>query len=392
MATSLGTLHKPAVAAVLDRLEGDADGIARRAARACREEIPEYGAMRDPAFAQELLAHSVEHVHAFVRAGRTGRPPTGAELDFVRERGARRARELMPLDALLEAYLIGQRTVWEAVVDASGASAEGMRTAQALTAMTFSYTHAISVAVADGYLRESNALASEAERARRNLLDRLLSGHPPGAEEERRAEAGDEETRLIARALAREEPGEPFVVARHSEVIALLPVYVRRGPRDVAASLERAAGLLERSHGVRLRAGVSSVCLGLAELARGYGEAHRALRHVDAGGGVVAIEAISLVDYLSTGADETARRLIPPGVDVLLREDRRQAGALSATLRAYADCDLNVRRTASRLVVHPNTVHHRLRRVEALTGRDPRRFAELAELTAALRLLACEEA
>ena len=86
----------------------------------------------------------------------------------------------MPLDALLEAYLIGQRTVWEAVVDASGASAQGMRTAQTLTALTFSYTHAISVAVADAYLRESNALASEAERARRNLLDHLLSGHPPG--------------------------------------------------------------------------------------------------------------------------------------------------------------------------------------------------------------------
>jgi PucR C-terminal helix-turn-helix domain len=32
-------------------------------------------------------------------------------------------------------------------------------------------------------------------------------------------------------------------------------------------------------------------------------------------------------------------------------------------------------------------VHHRLRRIHELTGHDPRRFAELAELTAALRLL-----
>jgi sugar diacid utilization regulator len=32
-------------------------------------------------------------------------------------------------------------------------------------------------------------------------------------------------------------------------------------------------------------------------------------------------------------------------------------------------------------------VHHRLRRIHELTGSDPRRFAELAELTAALRLL-----
>ena len=191
-------------------------------------------------------------------------------------------------------------------------------------------------------LRESNALASEAERARRNLLDHLLSGHPPGAEEERRAEAlglrpqggraviaamaapeaGDEAIRLIARALAREEPGDAFVVARQAEVIALLPVYVRRGPRDLAAALERAAALLQRSHGVRLRAGVSSVCPSLAELARGYGEAHRALRHVDPGGGVVAIEAISLVDYLATGADERPAASFPPALTCFCERTR----------------------------------------------------------------------
>jgi sugar diacid utilization regulator len=408
MAPTLGTLHnRAAVGAVLDRLEADAHRIAARMALACREEIAEYATVKDPAFAEEVLAHALEHVAAFVRAGRRGSPPAGSELDFVRERGAQRARELMPLDALLEAYLIGQRTVWEAVVDAAGTSHDGLRTAQALTALTFSYTHAISVAVADAYLRESNALASEAERSRRNLLDRLLSGHPPGSEEERRAEAlglrphgehaviaavavagleqGDERTSLIARALGREEPSSPFVVARQSEVVAVLPVYVRRGPRDLRGALERRAELLERSHGVRLRAGISSVCTGLAELARGYGEAHRALGHTAAEGGVAALDEIPLLDYLAAAADETAQRLIPEGAAALLAHDK--GGALAATLRTYASCDLNVRRTAERLIVHPNTVHHRLRRIHELTGRDPRRFAELAELTAALRLL-----
>jgi PucR C-terminal helix-turn-helix domain/GGDEF-like domain len=403
MEISLGTLHNTSVGTVLDRLEEDAEATARRMAAACRQEIAEYATVRDPVFAQEVLAHAVEHVHAFIRAGRTGSPPAGAELDFVRERGAQRARELMPLDALLEAYLVGQRTVWEAVVGAAGTSPEGMRTAQALTALTFRYTHAISVAVADAYLRESNALASEAERGRRNLLDHLLSGHGPGAEEERRAEAlglpqGDhaviaavaaaeteDATTLIARALSRAEPAQPFVVVRQAEVIAVLPVYVRRGPRDLAAALERRAEVLERNHGVRLRAGVSSVCRGLGELGRGYGEAHRALAHAGADGGVAALDEIPLLDYLAAAADETAERLIPAGAEVLLQRDR--TGALAETLRAYADCDLNVRRTAARMIVHPNTVHHRLRRIHELTGRDPRRFAELAELTAALRLL-----
>ena len=402
MAASLGTLHKNLALAVLDQLEADADAIARRMALAAREEVEEYAAVADPAFAAEVLEHATEHVRAFVRAGRLGRPPEGEELAFVRERGAERARELMPLDALLEAYLVGQRTVWESIVEASGESPEGMRAAQDLTAMTFRYTHAINVAVADAYLRESNALATEAERSRRDLLDRLLSGREPGGEEARRAEAlglraqaehvvvvaegegeGDDTARLVVRALVRADPERPFVVPRHDEVVAILPVYVRRGPAEIRDALERAAEVLLRSHRVRLRAGVSSVCEGLSELGRGYGEAGGALRH--AGAAVVAFQDIALADYLASAADDTARRLVPAGTRRLLEADR--SGTLAETLRAYAACNLNVARAAERLTVHPNTVHYRLGRVATLTGKDPRRFEELSEMLTALRLL-----
>jgi DNA-binding PucR family transcriptional regulator len=44
--------------------------------------------------------------------------------------------------------------------------------------------------------------------------------------------------------------------------------------------------------------------------------------------------------------------------------------------------------TARRLQLHPNTVHYRLRRLERLTGRDVRRFDDVVDLVAALRLLA----
>jgi hypothetical protein len=396
--SELGSLHNPAAEAVLSRMEREAEAIARRMAIAVRDEVEEYRAVRDPAFAQEVLAHGAEHVRAFVRAARAGRPPEGAELDFVRVRGARRARELMPLDALLETYLIGQRTVWESIVEAAGAGADGMRTAQELTAFTFRYTHAINVAVAQAYMRESQAVASEAERGRRDLLDHLLAGHVPGAEEERRAEtlglrptanhvvvvaaAEERAEHLVARALASQDPQSPFVVARHGEVVAIAPVHVRRGPRELSAALARAADLLERNQRVTMRAGVSSVCAGLGEIARGYGEAARALRHAGDGLPVIALEDISLFDYLTTGADDTAQRLIPDGAAALAQAD----GSLSRTLHMYAECDLNVARTAERLDVHANTVHYRLRRVRELTGRDPRRFADLVELTTALRL------
>jgi sugar diacid utilization regulator len=420
MASSLGTLHKRLAMAVLDQLEENADAIARRMALAAREEVEEYAAVADAGFATEVLAHASEHVRAFVRSGRAGRPPEGEELDFVRLRGAQRARELMPLDALLEAYLIGQRTVWEAIVEAAGDSPDGMRAAQELTALTFGYTHAINVAVADAYLRESNALATEAERGRRDLLDRLLSGREPGPEEARRAEAlglrpaaehvvvvamgadaGDrdgeepaldrpagEPGRLVARALLRVDQQRPFVVPRYDEVVAVLPVYARRGPAEIRAALEQAAELLMRTHQVRMRAGMSSVCSGLSELTRGYGEAGGALRHAGDGPAIVALQDIALIDYLAEAADDTARRLVSTGARRLLEADRGQAGTLVQTLRAYADSGLNVSRTAQRLTVHPNTVHYRLGRVATITGQDPRRFDDLAELLTALRLLA----
>lgn len=50
--------------------------------------------------------------------------------------------------------------------------------------------------------------------------------------------------------------------------------------------------------------------------------------------------------YLAASADETARRLLPTGTEDLMRADEY-------------------------LIVHLNTVHHRLRRVQNLSGQRP---------------------
>jgi DNA-binding PucR family transcriptional regulator len=61
-------------------------------------------------------------------------------------------------------------------------------------------------------------------------------------------------------------------------------------------------------------------------------------------------------------------------------------GALLPTLRAYLDCDLDVRRTAASLYVHPNTVRYRLRRISELTGLDTQSFSGMVELLTIARL------
>ena len=68
MFLTLGYLHK----AVVDRMEADAEAIARRMMVGVREEVEEYRAIRDPALGAQVLAHGLAHVHAFVRAVRNG--------------------------------------------------------------------------------------------------------------------------------------------------------------------------------------------------------------------------------------------------------------------------------------------------------------------------------
>ncbi|GAA4965676.1 helix-turn-helix domain-containing protein [Actinoplanes utahensis] len=59
-------------------------------------------------------------------------------------------------------------------------------------------------------------------------------------------------------------------------------------------------------------------------------------------------------------------------------------GDLVPTLRLYLEADLNRRKVATQLHVHPNTVDYRIRRVAVLTGLDTTAHRDLLTLSAAL--------
>jgi sugar diacid utilization regulator len=174
------------------------------------------------------------------------------------------------------------------------------------------------------------------------------------------------------------------VVGRHAEVVCI--DRVRRSGAELVAALEHAGGSLARSHGVGLRAGVSTICDGMAAVARGYEEARQALAMTRPSGGVVFLGDVSLADFLVSRSEGTVRRIMPAWARSLLVEDERQQGVLVATVTAYLDADLNLSRAAERLCVHHNTVQYRLKKVAALTGKNVRRFHDLVEILTAIRL------
>jgi sugar diacid utilization regulator len=138
--------------------------------------------------------------------------------------------------------------------------------------------------------------------------------------------------------------------------------------------------------GTGLAVGVSTRYDTVADLGKAYHEAVSALGTLPPDGGVVCLSDLSVLDYLTLRADETAARMVPAALRTFVAEDSRTDGTLIRTVEEYAANDLNVKAAAQRLGVHINTAHHRLARVEERTGCDLRRLADLPELLIAIRL------
>jgi len=175
-----------------------------------------------------------------------------------------------------------------------------------------------------------------------------------------------------------------FLIVRAGDVVAVLDAG-GDAPADVV--LRRAHEMLLAQHGVVLTAGIGTPFGDLAGLRGSYREAQRAARHADAERPIIrSPDDISLFEDLTAAADTTAHDLIPAATRTALQDP-----ALRATLQAFIEADLNVTATADALVMHPNSVRYRLRRIARQTGRDPQRLRDLLELATAARLMDAED-
>jgi hypothetical protein len=258
------------------------------------EEVPEYASFATPEGRRVVFEHSLDHVHAVVRTIRAWRLPTAEELAFVRERGALRATQQLPLSALLHSYRLGHRTVWEHLVRLLAGSERILEASLALTELTLGYTELISGALADGYTERQRHLLLQGDRDRRDLLERILQGTVDRQSETARlastfalvhggdylvvimhagptsiAPAGEPLTRA-AETLKRHFAlgiAQPFVVVRHAEIVSIAPMSRARASAITHLTRQSRAELEQR--GETWYAGISTVCAGLGEVAPG---------------------------------------------------------------------------------------------------------------------------
>lgn len=397
---------------IIDRLDADLGRIADLMVARIREEIPAYRAIVDESIIADVRSDCEENVRIIARSWRTGDGgPAGTDLGFIHSVATRRASQLVPLDALLHAYRVGQRVLWEWILEVGRGRSGWEAVVLDLTATVLRHIDVVSTALADAYVKETQRLRADLDRARRDLLEDLVTGRFLGREgaairaveigldprasyllavfqaaRPSNAEDGSAQLGRIADVVTQcmEEDGHAaLVVSRHQETVAVRSAADGRFADDA----RRAVSTL-RSRGVIVKAGVSTPGDGLAGIARAYEEAHGALemaRSSDAD--VVALTEASLLDYLVARADATARRVVADGARLLADADARAGGDLVETLSAYVETGLNVEATARRLVVHANTVHYRLRKIASITDRDVRAVREALDLVLGVRVL-----
>jgi sugar diacid utilization regulator len=372
-------------------------------------EIAGYRA-QDERFVADVREQVAAHFRTKLTAFLEERTVTLDEVSFIRAAAMRRARVGLALEDYINAYRVGEKVLWDAILATAGDTSLGHEAALTLVAPVMRYIDFVTTHAAHAYVEFQQYEVAEADRERRDLVEQLLDGDLP-ADGTLLAAAqaygiGRESPLLVAVAVPVEPSIDPdtlhvasaaiartasaetktLVVVRQSEVVAVPAL----GERDDAAALcERLRDVHDhlREEGIDLAVGVSTVADGVSELPRAYAEARAVLAGVGpAGGGIVALPRLSAFEYLTQRPDETVRRLIDPRLSTFLAEDRLRGSVLAQTIRAFADADLSLRLAAQRLHVHPNTAHYRLRRIEERTGRSPRRIADLIELLAAIAL------
>ncbi|WP_405662164.1 PucR family transcriptional regulator [Streptomyces sp. RK9] len=211
--------------------------------------------------------------------------------------------------------------------------------------------------------------------------------------------------RLALNALAeatRHLTSAPFAVAERPGVgaVAIVPVDAgadgdggegrasRDGFRDVWPLLQACRP------DTALHAGISTLIPDPAGLGRGVVQARYALAGArttaPAAAGpeasaVMAVDDLSTLESLLAGVPHDVRAAyLSSTLGPLLGEARASHGVLLETLEVFLGHNGSWARTAKALQLHVNTVHYRIQRVEALTGRDLSRLDHKLDLRAAL--------
>ncbi|GAA4742275.1 helix-turn-helix domain-containing protein [Modestobacter marinus] len=309
-----------------------------------------------------------------------------AALAAAREVGSRRAIQGVPLETVLRAYRLGGQVTWEAL-RATARAAEAPGDSDVLLEVAGSVWHVNDVqcaALAEAYRTEERRLAGIDDQARQQVLDGLLGGRGGDPVFVRTASellALPLDGRLVCAVAPPDESGGPNLADPGARLL-------KRGVRSVwgwrSGAQVGVVALGTRQVGDVLTwltefaggpVGVSAVVDGASAVASAWRLADTAARTLPAGRARVVTIDDRLPEALLSSSPEITRRLVEQSLGRLLDLPADERDVLLDTLTAVLAADGSPTRAADQLYCHRNTVMHRLRRIEQVTGRsvaDPR--------------------
>ncbi|MCU1625770.1 MAG: hypothetical protein JWP64_719 [Pseudonocardia sp.] len=332
----------------------------------------------------ELRDASLRNLHRGVQV-LAGTVPDGVDpVDSTRETGRTRARQGVPLEAVLHGYRLGGRLIWEALLTASRQRFDGAYDVALLDAAGYIWrtNDGSSAVLVDAYRQEESRMRGHDLSRRRAALDGLLGGRgrDPGFVRDAAVVLGLPDTGPLLCAVGCVEtaghdplhdPQETLAAQgidsvwalRQGEMVGLVAAR-GRSAREIGALLEPS---------VVGRVGLSGLVEGLGMADAGYRMAQAAVRTLVAAG--LAVLDDRLPEALLADSPELLPRVLDSALGGLLGLPAADRKVLLDTLDALLISGGSPTHAARTLFCHRNTVIYRLRRIEAVTGRriaDPR--------------------
>ncbi|MDN3356390.1 helix-turn-helix domain-containing protein [Actinomadura sp. DC4] len=374
--------------------------LTRRVVDRLRTELPVYAELPHEEVAGDIADIVQHNLRLFADVIEQHGHADDHRFAFQRESAAQRAEEGVPLDAILSAYHLGTELSWNEITE--GARPADLADLQAALAHLMSFQRRLISEVTAAYLETREVLDVQQHHDRHSLMTALLAGDPP---DHPAYPAGTRPAPLyvvMTLTLDRHpDEGRPGPRAR---------VAARRKIRRVQSTFDRFAGepaltALDAFGGTALLPADSPPAWDdLRELitrtARSADVPVTAAAAVAEPAGVpdAVAQNTEIVDLVArTGRAPGLYRLADVLLDYQLSRPGEALTALACllrplepkpellqTLETYLRQDLDRRRTATALHVHPNTVDYRIRRITQLIGLSPARPADLPRINAAL--------
>ncbi len=398
------------VPGVSETLGNGLDAVREALRNTVLEEVPAYSDSANPEILPELGTHLHEHVGRITALLGGSRD---SDFGFVGEHAERLARQRFPLEALLHTYRCAHKVLSPWLRDIALAHADNTahvrRVVAAVADFAIEYTDTISTTATATYVNHTRLLAEAEGDRRTKLLNILLHGYDESdsraAQLLRRAGYLEQRQSYCVVTARSVDPREMENAARAQrmadsigEVLAATPLRTLIGIRDnlvvaVVSGTRRQSGwtapqslLADRlmpqlkKVGPAALIGMSNDVPSTSHIPRAAIEAKLALDFASVTERVVPYASVSLRRLLISHARNGMQTTLPVWLDDFVRADAKARGKLSATLRAYADADMNVLQAAKLLSVHPNTIYARAQRINDITGRNPLSYHALTEL------------